>query len=150
MGPFPHSFCRPWWLTTCREQLPCVSPPERGKCEQRPTHRHTHTRHVVVTCDVRGDSRPEGERQTQRLMDREVGHVSEEMVCFEPRMRRPPRYGAGVFLQEGEWGQAPVGMSLGTGALVEGRGVRAQPGLLLGLRAGNLALGSKRWSAWCF
>lgn len=50
------------------------------------THIHTLTRHVVVTCDVRGDSGPEGERQTQRLMDRDVGHVSEEVVCFEPRL----------------------------------------------------------------
>ena len=88
--------------------------------------------------------------ETVGLRDREVGHVSEEVVCFVPRVRRPPRYGAGVFLQEAEQGQAPMGMSLGPGALVEGCGVRARPGLLLGLCAGNLAPGSKRWSAWCF
>ena len=49
------------------------------------TYMHAHGT-WVVTCDVRGDGGPEGERQTQRLMDRGVGHVSEEVVCFEPRL----------------------------------------------------------------
>ena len=112
MVPFPHSLCRPWWLTTRREHLPCVSPPERGKCEQHPTHRHTHTRHVVVTCDVRGDSGPEGQGGGARLR-------GSGMLCAS--CEKAPQVWSWSVPAGGRAGASPCGNEPGAGS--PGRGV---------------------------